>query len=168
MSNVENLFDDKAIEKLKNIINSTKTCLFCTDLSVLPINARPMAVTDVDDNGDVWFISSKQSNKNFEISRDNRVQLFFTNNKENEFLSLYGEAEIYTDTSIIEKLWTPITKAWFDQGKDDPDVSVICVKSNNVYYWDSKNGKVISLLKTAAQAVTGLNMNIRREGNLKF
>lgn len=168
MSNVENLFDDKAIEKLKNIINSTKTCLFCTDLSVLPINARPMAVTDVDDNGDVWFISSKQSNKNFEISRDNRVQLFFTNNNENEFLSLYGDAEIYTDTSIIEKLWTPITKAWFDQGKDDPNVSVICVKPNNVYYWDSKNGKVISLLKIATQAVTGLNMNIRREGNLKF
>ncbi|WP_100614512.1 pyridoxamine 5'-phosphate oxidase family protein [Confluentibacter citreus] len=168
MSNVKNLFDDKAIEKLKKITESSKTCLFCTDLSVLPINARPMSVSEIDDNGDIWFISSKQSNKNFEIFKDNKVQLFFTNTKDNEFLSLYGEAKIYTDTSIIEKLWTPIAKAWFNQGKDDPDVSVICVKPNDAYYWDSESGKVISLLKIAAQAVTGLKMNIGREGKLKF
>lgn len=168
MSTIENIFEEKAIEKLKKLINNTKTCLFCNDLTSLPINTRPMTSTKVDDDGNLWFISSTQSNKNFEIKVDNRVQLFYNNTSESEFLSIYGSAKIYTDYATIEKLWTPITKVWFEDGKNDINVSVICVRPTDVYYWDNKNGKIISLLKIATQAVTGLKMDIGREGNLKF
>jgi len=168
MSNIENLFEEKAIEKLQKLIEDTKTCLFCTDLTSLPINTRPMASTKVDDLGNLWFISSSQSNKNFEIKADNRVQLFYTNTSESEFLSIYGNAQIFKDKVIIEKLWSPIAKAWFDEGKNDPNVSVICVKPSDVHYWDNKNGKIISLLKIATQAATGIKMNVGREGDLKF
>ena len=168
MSTIENIFEEKAIEKLKKLINDTKTCLFCTDLTSLPINTRPMTSTKVDEDGNLWFISSTQSNKNFEIKVDNRVQLFYNNTSESEFLSIYGSAKIYTDRATIEKLWTPITKAWFEEGKNDTNVSVICVRPTDVHYWDNKNGKIISLLKIATQAATGLKMEIGREGNLKF
>ena len=168
MSKIQNLFEGKAVEKLKTLISDTKTCLFCTDLTSLPITTRPMASTLVDDNGNLWFISSTQSNKNFEIKLDNRVQLFYTNNSDSEFLTVYGTATIFKDKVIIEKLWTPIAKAWFDEGKKDPDVSVICVQPSDVHYWDNKNGKIISLLKLVTQAATGIKMEIGREGNLKF
>lgn len=168
MSKIENLFEEKAIEKLQKLIAETKTCLFCTDLTSLPISTRPMASTKVDDLGNLWFISSSQSNKNFEIKADNRVQLFYTNTNESEFLSIYGNAQIFKDKVIIEKLWSPIAKAWFDEGKKDPNVSVICVKPSDVHYWDNKNGKIISLLKIATQAATGIKMDIGREGDLKF
>lgn len=168
MSKIENLFEKKAIKKLQELISETRTCLFCTDLTSLPIKTRPMASTEIDEEGNLWFISSSQSNKNFEIKADNRVQLFYTNNSESEFVSIFGNAEIFKDQQIIEKLWSPIAKAWFDEGKKDPNVSVICVKPNDVHYWDNKNGKIISLLKIATQAATGLKMDIGREGDLKF
>jgi len=168
MSNIENLFEEKAIEKLQKLIEDTKTCLFCTDLTSLPINTRPMASTKVDDLGNLWFISSSQS-RFLCLQLISAIFLrLYTNTSESEFLSIYGNAQIFKDKVIIEKLWSPIAKAWFDEGKNDPNVSVICVKPSDVHYWDNKNGKIISLLKIATQAATGIKMNVGREGDLKF
>jgi len=155
MGDYKNLTDEKALEKLKSLAEDIKICMFCTELTELPIATRPMGVQEVDDKGNIWFISSRKSNKNFEIKEDDRVQLIFSKISSAEYLSVYGNATIYTDQSKIDDLWTPIAKAWFEEGKDDPDVSVIKVAPSDVYYWDTKDGKIITLLKIAAAAITG-------------
>jgi general stress protein 26 len=166
MGNLKNLFDNQAIEKLKYLTEGIKTCMFCTDLNQLPINTRPMSLQSVDDKGNLWFISSRSSNKNFEIKRDSHVQLFFTDNSKFQYLSVFGEAKIYSDKSIIDDIWTPVAKAWFEEGINDSDVSVIQVIPYDVYYWDTNDNKVISLLKMATTAVTGIKLEMGVEGNL--
>lgn len=129
--------------------------MFCTDLTTLPITARPMSVRETDEEGNLWFLSSADSHKNFEISEDNRVQLLFMNNTDYEYLSVFGKAFIYKNKSLIEEKWTPIANAWFEDGKEDPKVSVIRVTPDETYYWDTKAGKVVSFLSFAAAAITG-------------
>lgn len=151
----ENLTQKEAIEKLKQLSEKAGTCMFCTDLTTLPITARPMSVRETDEEGNLWFLSSADSHKNFEISEDNRVQLLFMNNTDYEYLSVFGKAFIYKDKSLIEEKWTPIANAWFEDGKEDPKVSVIRVTPDETYYWDTKAGKVVSFLSFAAAAITG-------------
>ncbi|MBU8882849.1 general stress protein [Flavobacteriaceae bacterium JJC] len=151
----ENLTQKEAIEKLKQLSEKAGTCMFCTDLTTLPITARPMSVRETDEEGNLWFLSSADSHKNFEISEDNRVQLLFMNNTDYEYLSVFGKAFIYKDKSLIEEKWTPIANAWFEDGKEDPKVSVIRVTPDETYYWDTKAGKVVSFLTFAAAAITG-------------
>ncbi|NMH27596.1 pyridoxamine 5'-phosphate oxidase family protein [Flavobacterium silvaticum] len=163
----KNLSSDKASDKIKSLAEDIKTCFFCTNLDHQPISTRPMGVQQVDDSGNLWFISSRTSNKNFEIGQDSRVQLFFSKASDNEYLSVYGDAEIYREKAIIEALWTPIAKAWFEEGKNDPDVTVIKVTPLDAYYWDTQNGKIVTLLKIAASAITGIRSDVGREGTLR-
>ena len=151
----ENLNHAEAIKKLKELSESAKFCMFCTDLETLPITARPMGLRETDAEGNMWFLSSEESNKNFEIKEDNRVQLFFMNNGSSEYLSVYGKAFIYKDKNTIEEKWTPIANAWFKEGKEDPKVTVIRVTPDETYYWDTKVGKLVSFLSFAAAAITG-------------
>lgn len=166
MSDLKNLSDLKAVAKLKELAEDIGVCLFSTELTSLPITTRPMALREVDNHGNLWFLSSRSSNKNFEIKHDNRVQLFFAKNSDNHFLSVYGTATIYRDQSKIEEIWTPIAEAWFEEGKKDPDVTVIKVKPEDAYYWDTKDGKVISLFKIAVAVVTGIRTGGGIEGTI--
>lgn len=165
-SQIKNLTQQEAIKKFKEIVSHDATCLFTTKLTQIPLNTRPMAVQKVCDQGNFWFLSSSDSEKNAEILADERVQLFFLNTGKYEFLSLYGKASVTRDRAKIDELWTDIAKAWFTEGKDDPRVTVIKVTPEEGYYWDTKDGKLISLLKIAASAITGKTMQEGVEGTI--
>ncbi len=126
--NFKNLSSNEAIAKVKEMAEDIGVCMFCTELSVRPFPTRPMSLREVDDKGNLWFISSKKSNKNFEIGHDDEVQLIFAKNSDAHFLSVFGKAIIYKDKAHIDELWTPIAKAWFEEGKEDPDVTIIKVE----------------------------------------
>jgi general stress protein 26 len=167
MGEIKDLSSTEAIKKIKELAEDIRVCLFCTDLTTQPIATRPMSIQEIDDAGNLWFISSKTSNKNFEISKDNRVQLLFSKASEAHFLSVYGVATIYKDQSTIDQIWTPIAKAWFEEGSKDPDVTVIKVTPSDAYYWDTLNGKIISLIKIAASALTGEKSDGGVEGAIR-
>lgn len=166
--NVQNLSGQEAINKLKELIKSESICFFCTHLMQQPINTRPMSTQKVDDEGNVWFMSSIKSGKNEEIVDNNSVQLFYSNSANYEFLSLFGTATIYTDREKIYEMWTPFAKAWFKDGKDDEDISLIKVTPQSSYYWDTKNNKIISMIQMLASIVTGSAPDDGVEGLLKI
>src|SRR4051794_34062150 len=96
-SQIKNLSQQEAIDKFKEFVDHESTCLFTTKLSHIPLTTRPMAVQKVCDQGNFWFLSSSDSDKNAEILEDGRVQLFFLNTGKYEFLSVYGKASITRD-----------------------------------------------------------------------
>jgi general stress protein 26 len=164
----EDLNNKEAIDKLISMVKDIRVAIFCTELTKTPLQSRPMSVQDVDDQGNLWFISSATSNKNFEILKDSQVQLFFANNSSSQYISIYGNATIYKDQEKIDELWSPVIKAWFEDGKNDPRVTVIKVTPSDAYYWDTKDGKIISLLKMAGSAIFGTTADIGVEGKLKI
>jgi general stress protein 26 len=157
-----------AIAKVQHLAKDINVCMFCTDLDKQPFSTRPMAVREVDDEGNLWFISSASSHKNEEIKEDENVQLIFAKPASTQYLSLYGKATVFRDKGKIEDLWTPIANAWFEEGKNDPNVTVLKVSPLEAYYWDTPNGKMITLLKIAAAAVTGKNMDTGEQGKLEI
>ncbi|RYG00445.1 MAG: general stress protein [Chitinophagaceae bacterium] len=166
MGEVKNLFNEDGVKKLQDIAKDADICLFATDLSSLPISARPMSTQKVDENGTIWFLSSRSSSQNSDIRNDSRVQLFYSHKGSAEYLSVYGEAEIIQDKTLAEELWTPIAKAWFTEGVDDPELTIIKVEPSDAYYWDTKNNKAVSLLKIIAGAVTGKTMDDGVKGKI--
>jgi len=155
MGDVKNLSGKEAVEKMREIADATNTCMFCTEAESLPFPTRPMATQKVDDDGNFWFLSSKTSNKDHEVKENSKVQLIYARPDKYEFLSVYGTASSFYDREKIHEMWTPIAKTWFPEGKDDPNLSVIKVTPQDAYYWDTKDGKLISLIKIAAGAVVG-------------
>lgn len=166
MGQTKNLHNEEAIKKMKDLVEDIRTCMFCTEVQNLPFKTRPMATLEVDDEGNFWFFSSKESNKNDEIKTDDRVQLIYAKGGDSEFLSLNGNAHIITDQAKIDELWNTYAKAWFQGGKDDPNITVLKVVPDDAYYWDTVHGKVVSLLKIAASVVSGKTMDDGVEGKI--
>jgi general stress protein 26 len=153
MGDVKDLTANDAVEKIREIAKDANICMFVTNLSKAPLAGRPMATQEVDDEGSIWFMSDRNSDKDRDIAKDDRVQLFYSNTGNYEYLSIYGRAEIVNNRSKIEELWTQMAKTWFKEGKDDPNISLIKVTPEDAYYWDTKNNKMVSLIKFAMGAI---------------
>ncbi len=152
---VKNLSPQESIAKFKELVDHESTCHFVTRLTEIPFTTRPMGVRKVCDQGNFWFLSGAESNKNQEIQHDSRVQLLFGNSSNYEYLTIFGHATVTRDRQKIDELWTDIAKSWFPGGKDDPSVTVIKVTPESGFYWDTKDGKLVSMVKFMVSAITG-------------
>jgi general stress protein 26 len=167
MGTVKDLTSAEAVEKIKTLVHDADVCMFTTSLHQLPLSSRPMSTSKVDDEGNLWFLSKKSSDKNREIEADEKVQLFYASKGNAEYLSVYGDAAIIIDRTKAEELWSSIDKAWFPGGVDDPELTIIKVTPLDSYYWDTKHNKFVSLLKIASAAVSGnANDGDGIEGNI--
>ncbi|MDQ3051028.1 MAG: pyridoxamine 5'-phosphate oxidase family protein [Bacteroidota bacterium] len=168
MSTDKNISGAQGIEKLKELATAADMCLFATSLTDTPIPARPMSTRHVDDEGCIWFFSRSTSNKNADIKRNNRVQLFYSNQGSAEFLNIAGKATIIKDAVKAKELWSPWARTWFPEGTEDPELTFIKVTPHSVHYWDTKHNKMVSLLKIVAGAITGKEMDDGVEGKISI
>ena len=164
---IQNISRRDANEKIKELAKKADVCLFTTSLTSLPLTTRPMSTRDVDDDGCIWFFSREGSKKNQEIALDNRVQLFYSNFSSSEYMSLYGKVSVIKDGAKAKELWSAIAKTWFNEGYDDPELTLLKVEPEDGYYWDTKDGKVISLIKMVTGAITGKELDLGIEGKIK-
>ena len=120
----------------------------------------------VDDSGNIWFLSADDSYKNQEIRVDPAVRLLFQGSAHSDFLFVSGNATISTNKSKIDELWEPIIKTWFTGGKDDPRITVIQVVPEDGYYWDTKHGNAVAGIKMLIGAAIGKTLDDSIEGTL--
>ncbi len=162
----KNLNSQEAIDKLQLLVKNIGTCMFYTNTKEGVHNSRPMAVVETDRNGNLWFFSHHQSDKVKDILTDSNVHLVFANPSKDSYLDLRGRASIETDRISIEDKWKPIIKAWFPEGKNDPDLCLIKVKTDEAHYWDTENTKMVEMLKIVTSAVTGKQLAEGVHGDL--
>jgi len=62
---------------------------------------------------------------------------------------------IVRDRARIEEKWSEPLKAWFPDGKDDPQIALIRVHPERGEYWDSPSSTLIHLYGYAKAAFTG-------------
>ncbi len=155
MSETQQLSGAEAIRQFKEVVGHDPMCMFLTRLDKRPIPSRPMATQKVCDQGNFWFLSSRSSMKDHDVAADPMVQLLFANMGRSEFMSVYGTATVVEDMAKKKELWSPMATAWFPQGVDDPDLTVLKVVPMEGYYWDTKDGRMISLLKIMVASFTG-------------
>jgi general stress protein 26 len=166
--NKKNLHGNEATAKMKELIEKTNSCFFCTEGAQGPSNGvRPMSVQKVDEAGNLWFLSANDSYKNKEISKNPAVKLYFQGSAHADFLHFNGIASISEDKAKIKELWKPILKVWFTEGEDDPRISVIKVVPTDGYYWDNKHGNTIAGIKMLIGAATGKTLDDSIEGTIK-
>lgn len=167
MGDHKDLTDEFAVDKIKDLAEHIKTCMFCTYNDEYRIQSRPMSVQKIDDLGQLWFLSDRNSGQNAEITQNPMVEIFFSE-PHDKFLTLHGTASISYDRKTIEELWNPAVKIWMPGGIDDPNLSVIKVVPEDGYYWNNKNGKMVAIAKMTAALITGKTMDDGIEGSLKL
>lgn len=147
-------------DKLKSFVREIKFTMFCTVDEDGSIHSRPMATTSLSaynfqEEGTLWFFSKRSSFKNLNISYDQHVNLAYADPAKQRYISVQGRAHISQDKEKMRKLWTPTFKAWFPEGIDDPEISLIGVHVESAEIWDSPPSKVVQLVGFMKAAVSG-------------
>jgi len=93
--------------------------------------------------------------------------LLYSSPSDKKFISVYGDAQIVTNQSILEDLYSSISDNWFN-GVDDPNLTAIKFQPKEAYYWDTKSNKYISILKMGVASLTGDQQDIGEKGKLNL
>lgn len=165
--NHADLTGEEAVQKIRELVEEAQTCFFCTSARAEgSTGVRPMSVQQVDDEGNLWFLSASDSHKNLELEEDAAVDLYFQGSAHSDFLHLKGVATVSEDREKIAELWEPIIGSWFTGGIEDPRITVIQVTPTEGYYWDNKHGNAIAALKIVVGSVLHKTMDDSIEGRL--
>ena len=165
--NREDLQGPEAVEKIKEMVEQAENCFFCSAVAVGESNGdRPMNVRQVDDEGNLWFLSASDSRKNQELAIDPSVKLYFQGSKHSDFMQINGQASISRDKAKIKELWSKIVETWFTGGMDDPRVTVIKVTPTEGYYWDTKHGTMVAGVKMLIGAALRKTLDDSIQGKL--
>jgi len=165
----ENLDNREAIDKLKSMVEKIDIGMMCTNTAeMVNLHAVPMSRQEVDDNGNLWFLFSSESETFQNLQKDKHISVLYSDVSNYNFRSINGIAEVSTDQARIEKYWNKMVEGWFEKGKDDPTIRVLKVTPSEAHYWDNKSNKLVTFLKVAVSAISGQKMDIGREGEINI
>jgi general stress protein 26 len=135
---------------VKALLEGFDTVMLVTRAESGAIRARPMGIAEVSESGVIYLVTSAESEKVSEIRNDSQVTLVFQGRL--NFVSLEGNARVFRDNDMIERLWSEGWRVWFPKGKTDPALRLLSVEPSNAEYWDSSGLEGISYAIEAAKA----------------
>lgn len=143
---------DEEVAKLAKLIADTQVCMFTTSADGRLIS-RPMAVQEVEFDGDLWFFTKRGGRKVEQVGREPRVNVAFSS--KSSWISVTGEAEIVRDVGKAKQLWNAGIEAWFPNGPEDPEIVLLKVHADGAEYWDTPGAGIVSVLSFVKAKVTG-------------
>jgi general stress protein 26 len=143
-------------DTVKKLIKDARICMLTTMTADGRHVSRPMALQEVEFDGDLWFFAYADSDLVQQIGSSPQVNVAFSDSKQNAWVSLSGAAARVDDRAKAQELWNPMLKAWFPDGLDSPGLTLVKVHPDTAEYWAAAHSsRVLTLLGYAKAAVTG-------------
>ncbi len=135
-------------QKIWKLISEIKVGMLVTLDGPQP-RARPMHLVQDAYDGTLWFYTRRSAEKVFETQADQDVCISFSDQEEGVYVSLSGTARLNDDRALIDKYWNSFVAAWFPDGKDDPDLTLMEIKVEFGEHWKARESKVFQLYEVA-------------------
>ena len=139
--------------KVADLLSRHRIGMFTTADGDGTLVSRPMALQEVEFDGDLWFFAERGSRKVGHITA--RPQVNVTVGSGATWVSLTGHAAVVDDMGRKRELWNAGAEAWMPQGPDDDGVVLIRVEAHSAEYWDTLGGRLATLLSFAKAKATG-------------
>ena len=117
--------------------------------------SRPLTTQQTEFDGVLWFLVSKHPSWVPFLQRDDRVNMSYAEPNDSLFVSVSGTARVVDDRAMLAKLWTPMAKAWFPLGLNDPELALLKLDVVRGEYWDSRSTKMVQLYILAKAVLSG-------------
>jgi general stress protein 26 len=143
------------LRRLRELLAGRQTALFTTVAGDGSLVSRPMALREVDAEGQLWFITRDGSGKARESRFNHHVNAGFAPEGDETWISVSGLATLLYDPAQVARLWSPAMQVFFPDGPTDPDLCLIRLEPGRVDYWRGPDGLVGKALYFAMAAVTG-------------
>ena len=137
-------------DRLKDLLKDFNTAMLVTHAPDGTLHARPMAVAQVEPDGDLWFVTDRASGKMDDIGADAHVNVSMQG--AGKFVSVSGNAAAVEDRAKVDEIWNEHMRVWFPGGKDDPNLVLLRVDAREGEYWDNSGANAIKYMFKAGRA----------------
>ncbi|SDN80571.1 General stress protein 26 [Klenkia soli] len=144
---------DDPTRKVAELLSDQRLGMFTTHAADGTLTSRPMALQEVEFDGDLWFFAARDSRKVTHLTADPQVNVVAGSG--GTWISLTGRAAVVTDEAKKKELWNSGVAAWFPDGPDDDEIVLIKVEGDSAEYWDTPGGRISTVLSFAKAKVTG-------------
>ncbi|PZD97143.1 general stress protein [Paenibacillus sambharensis] len=141
----------EAVKKVKELIRDIDTAMLTT-VSDEGLVSRPMKTQEIEFDGDLWFLTKKDTSKFHEILHNRQVNVAYA---DKSYVSIRGEAELVDSREKIKEFWSPAYEEILDTTADDPNLVLIKVQAETAEYWDS--GNKFQMMKFMFRRMIGKN-----------
>jgi general stress protein 26 len=108
-------------------------------------HARPMTAQVEDDSGPIWFFGAMDSEMARWIDGESRVIANFASKDHALFATLHGSLQIDNDPAVIDRLWNRFVAAWYEGGKDDPNLALFRLDPERAEIWENASSMLAGI-----------------------
>lgn len=147
MSNMTRKVEADAPGTLFDVLDDTRVGL----LGVVGSDQHMQPMTHFADRnaGALWFITSSQSDLVRDIGLGTQAHYCVMAPDGTFYACLAGLLEQVEDDKKLDELWSTVTAAWFEQGRDDPKVALLRLTLRNAGVWTATDSSVMFGLEIA-------------------
>ncbi len=124
------------LQKLRELMKGIDFAMLTTVDDDGGLHSRPMSTQEAEFDGDLWFFTSEDTGKVSDVERDARVNVNYARPDDHTYVSVTGTALVLNDRAKMQELWSPIYKAYFPKGLDDPNLRLLKVEVTEAEYWE--------------------------------
>ena len=132
-------------KKLRKLVKGTRVAMLTTVAPDGTLRSRPWPRSRRRSARELWFFTRASAPKADEMRDNDHVNVTFADAETNRYLSVSGRASVVKDAARIAEMWSGRLKAWFPEGKKDPDLALLRVRVDRAEYWDSKKAGMVQL-----------------------
>lgn len=133
-------------EKFWSRLKSDRTMMLGLD-GVEDGHARPMTAQVEDgvegEHGPIWFFASIDAAIVQKLQQHHgngdRAIATFVDKGHDLFATVHGSLSIDKDRAVIDRLWNRFIAAWFEGGKDDPNLTLLRLDAESAEIWLNEN-----------------------------
>ena len=96
---------------------------------------RPMTAQLDGEKGPIWLFGSKDSDLVSNMKKTSNAVSTFVSKGNDLYATVHGTLSINNDRKMIDEFWSPFVAAWYEGGKDDPKLALLCFEPDRAQVW---------------------------------
>jgi len=98
-------------------------------------HTRPMTAQFEGEGGPIWFFTAKDTALVEELAEKSRAIATFASKGHDLFATVHGNLRVDNDREMIDRLWNPFVAAWYEEGKNDPKLTLLRFDAERAEIW---------------------------------
>jgi general stress protein 26 len=132
-------------QRVRRLIQRADVAMLMTTDEHGAFAGRPMLPLLLDNDPHLYFLTHQSSRKVMQVAA--RPEVVMTVISDTCHLVVVGSAHASRDPELIRRLWRPMYRAWFPDGTDDREATVLRVVVRRVDYWEPPRSRLVRVFQ---------------------
>ncbi|MGO3527903.1 pyridoxamine 5'-phosphate oxidase family protein [Glutamicibacter arilaitensis] len=138
--------------KVIGIIKDLRIAMVSTH-SAGKLASRPLTLIEANEQGELWFFSTADSEIVHEIRAQGLVNAAFSGSK--AWVSVSGQAQVVQDVAKKKELWNTAVETFASEGPESAQTVLLRIDADSAEYWENPGGAASLVAGWVKQKLTG-------------